>query len=112
MHRVRRKGREADRHVLGAVRFRSAVADPFPCGRHNRLSGAHVEGAAFAARPSTCSENDRDFLELGSLARFLPSAGGDHPRDADAGMACVYATGVHPQYAWAWFQPPERPPVK
>jgi hypothetical protein len=94
MHRIRRKRREADRHILGAVRFRSTVADPFPCGCHNRLSGAHVEGAAFVLDTQRASENDRDLLELGSLARFLPSAGGDHPRDADAGMACVYATGV------------------
>ena len=88
MHRVRGERRQADRHVLGAIRLRCAVAYPLTRVRDHRLARANVEGAGLTLDPQQTAQDDGDLLELGLLAvpasrRATPSA----PRSAFRGRS-------------------------
>src|SRR4029453_16028629 len=90
---LQRERRHAHRDVLGAARFRSAVANPPPGMCHDRLSGAHHERAAFVLHAQGAVQDDGNLLEVGPLPRLLPTGWRDHARDTDRGMSGVDSPG-------------------
>src|SRR4051794_17986534 len=79
VHRLRREGRQAHGHVLGASGLRGRVADPLAAAHQHRASGAHAEVAVLVLHVEAAVEHDRVLVELGPLPRLAPALGRAHP---------------------------------
>jgi hypothetical protein len=82
VHGVHRESRNTNRNVFGAAFARSGVAHPLPSVGDHRLSGGDVECASCVLHAQRAFENDRELIELGSLAGLDPSLRAAHVRDA------------------------------
>src|SRR5260370_2246998 len=68
-----REGGQADGDVLGSAFVRSRVLNPLAAVDDDGLSGGDLEGSRLVLHSQRAFEDDREFLELGSLAGLLPS---------------------------------------
>lgn len=94
MNRIGRKGRKTHGDVLGAFGHGAAVADPLAGMGDDGLAGVHVEYAALMFDTQHASNDDGDFLELGTLAGLFPALGGYHTGNAHGAMAGIHAPGI------------------
>src|SRR5687767_3806575 len=92
MDGLERKRRQTNGDVLGASGFRRAVPNPLACVRHDGLTGADVERAAFVLDAQQAAKHDRNLFELRTLSRLGPPFRRHHPRDADMRVTRVHAS--------------------
>ena len=85
MNGGRREGGCADGDVLGSAFVRSGVLNPLAAVGDDGLSGGDIEGSRFVLDSQRAFEDDREFVELGSLAGLLPSLRTAHVGHAQRG---------------------------
>src|SRR5581483_7565073 len=85
MHGLRPERRDADRHVLRALRRR--VPDALARPRQDGLAGAHRGRAAVVLDDDRALEHQRDLVELRRLRGLLPAWWARHSGDAQLARA-------------------------
>ena len=83
MRSVDCESRTANRYVLGALGVRRTVAYPFAFVRDDGLPGMNIERASLKLDPKHAFQDERVFIEIGSLARFRPARRTAHMGDAE-----------------------------
>ena len=94
MYGIYGEGGETDGDVFGSAFVGSGIAYPFAGVGDDGLSGGDIEGSIFVFNVQRAFEDDREFLEGGSLAGLEPSGGAAHVGDAGGGRAGVDASDV------------------
>src|SRR5262245_11664124 len=94
MDQLRRKGRQADSDILGAVGLGRAVLHPFATMSDDRLTGTDVESAAAVGDAQQAPQHDSELVELRLLTRLDPAAGAAHVCDADLLVTRVYSSHI------------------
>src|SRR5512140_3419552 len=79
-----RKGRQADRDVLGPFRIRRAIADPVPAWHDDRLATPNIPHAIPGLNAQLSPQNDSKLIELRSLAGLAPPRRTGHPGGAQS----------------------------
>src|ERR1700674_1690474 len=62
------EGGQADGDVLGSAFVRSGILNPLAAVRDDGLSGGDIEGSRFMLDSQLAFEDDREFVERGTLA--------------------------------------------
>ena len=90
MHRLRRKGGQADGDVLRAFFAGSAVTHPLAGVGQNGLAGFHFEHSLLRLHPQLAFEHHRKLVELGGLAGFEPASRARHLGDGNFAVARIH----------------------
>src|SRR5215471_4627223 len=93
MNSLGREGGQANGNVLGAF-VRGRILDPLSSASQNGLSGANINAAVFVAHAQASSQDQRVFVEFGSLSRLVPSGWTAHVGHTDTAFAVVYAAHI------------------
>jgi hypothetical protein len=91
MRRLRRECGNANRNVLGSVRVRRVVVDPFTATSDYDLARRNIERAFAGFHAQRAAEDERILVELRRLTRLAPTGGAFHAGDAHAVRLRVYA---------------------
>ena len=82
MHGLWREGGKADRDVLGSFSTWRAIANSLTWQGDDGLAGVDLLYALGRFDAQCAAQDDRDFLKLRLLRRFLPATGRNHAGDA------------------------------
>src|SRR5579872_1590449 len=94
MRQARRKSRPADGDVLGAVRVRRAVPNPFAARCEYRLPGGDLQRLALGFDAQPAAQHHRVFVELRRLSRLDPTRRALHAGDAERLAAAIHAAEI------------------